>query len=224
VGREEHEEHFPRTRFELDDDPKERTCPAFYSLYRIHNLSHRQGSDQSDGGRPSGWQAHMTKKGGRSVVAKGAGAEPRRAGASLDSHGLEDMLGHRLHLAYRVHLQRFASVGAPHNVRASQFSILNFVYCHPLVKQAELANALGKKHANVVTALDELQQRGLILRMRDPADRRSRVLRLTPTGEKVTVELMERYAELNRDLRNKLGARELDRLLELLREFSRLGE
>lgn len=166
----------------------------------------------------------MTKKAARSGASESLRAEPPGMDESVDLGGLEDLLGYRLQLAYRVQLQRFASVGAAHNIRASQFSILNLVHCNPSIKQTDLAKALCKKHANVVTALDELQRRGLIARMPDPNDRRSRVLRLTPSGERLTLELIDRYAELHRELRKKFGAQQLDQLLELLQKFSRIGD
>lgn len=166
----------------------------------------------------------MIKKTKRSPAPRAIGSGPGGAEGGMSPRGLEDLLGHHLQQAHRAHLRRLASLGAAHDVRASQFSILNFLYCNPSVKQTELANSLGKKHANVVTALDELQRRGFISRVADPNDKRSKFLRLTPSGEQVTVELIERHAELNREIRGKLGAERFDRLLELLQAFSRIGD
>jgi|GEM_PF-436007 len=145
------------------------------------------------------------------------------SGENARLHGLDDLVGYHLNLAYRLQLRRFASIGRAFGIRAPQFAILKLVYCNRDLKQTDLAKALGKKPANLVTALDELEHLGLLSRLPDPTDRRHRVLRLTKRGEKLTRELVARYDELNRDLRERLGDHELDELLRLLRQFVRAG-
>lgn len=164
----------------------------------------------------------MTRKGARPAAARRDRTEMSSADGDVNPRGLEDRLGYHLQRAYRAHLRRFAAVGAAHRIRSSQFSILNVVHRNPSIRQADLAKALGKKDANIVTALDELQRRGLIARMRDPGDGRSRILRLTPTGERLTRELIGRCADLNRELARRFGTRRLDQLIELLERLSRI--
>ncbi|MFC7533927.1 MarR family winged helix-turn-helix transcriptional regulator [Actinoplanes sp. GCM10030250] len=52
----------------------------------------------------------------------------------------------------------------------------------PMRTQAALARSIGADKTRIITTLDELQRRGLIEREPDPADRRVRLLRLTPAG------------------------------------------
>jgi len=164
----------------------------------------------------------MSRKGTRPAAARSVGTDLWSTDDGVNPRGLEDRLGYLLQRAQRAHLHRFASVGAAHGIRPSQFSILNLVHSNGSIKQTDLAKALGKKPANVVTALDELQRRGLIVRIRDPHDARSRLLRLTPAGSRLTVELIDRCAELNRELSKRFGARRLDQLLELLERLSQM--
>src|SRR5690606_7976996 len=186
-----------------------RTRQSGYSLYYIHNLLQRFGSNQPGseplirprraavrsslpvtaccGVRlsssalsliaPLRSRARMTRKGARPAAARRDRTEMSSADGDVNPRELEDRLGYHLQRAYRAHLRRFAAVGAAHRIRSSQFSILNVVHRNPSIRQADLAKALGKKDANIVTALDELQRRGLIARMRDPGDGRSRILR-----------------------------------------------
>ncbi len=55
----------------------------------------------------------------------------------------------------------------------------------PVRTQAALATAIGADKTRIIPVLDELQERGLIERTTDPADRRARYLSLTPAGRKV---------------------------------------
>ncbi|WP_433195937.1 MarR family winged helix-turn-helix transcriptional regulator [Nocardia sp. CA-107356] len=52
----------------------------------------------------------------------------------------------------------------------------------PVYTQAALAKKIRADKTRIIGVLDELQQRGLIRRDPDPADRRARLVSLTPTG------------------------------------------
>ena len=136
--------------------------------------------------------------------------------------GLDTMIGYHLRLAYNMQVQRFATIGGSFNIRPPQFAILAILHHNPRLKQTELTKALNKKHANIVTLLDELQGRNLLSRTTDADDKRSRVLDLTPAGQKLAAKLIARQALLDRDLRRAFGSERLDRLYELLDAFRRL--
>jgi DNA-binding MarR family transcriptional regulator len=149
------------------------------------------------------------------------GKQPPGNGAS-GLKGLDNLIGYRLRLAYNAQVQRFASVGGAYDIRPPQFAILKLAYFNPKLRQTELTAAVNKKHANVVSLLDELEGRKLLSRVPDRRDKRSRVLHLTPKGKRLTAKLLERHARLERNLRQTFGGPELDQLTELLEAFSRL--
>jgi DNA-binding MarR family transcriptional regulator len=159
----------------------------------------------------------------RKTPKKGAARPPRKQ-TPTDNAGsiaspLENLIGYRLRLAYNVQVQRFASVAGEANIRPQQFAALKLAYFSPGLKQQDLTNTLNKKHANIVTLLDELEDLGLMTRVADTADRRSRILNLTSKGKKLTKRLIERYELLDRDLDKALGVQNRRKLVELLDAF-----
>ena len=135
---------------------------------------------------------------------------------------LADVLGYNLRRAHGVQRQRFNAVFAPYRIRPVQLSILGLIHEKRRLKQAELARALDIKRANIVTLLDELERRNLVVRRPERTDRRSRALELTPAGKRLTAELLTLHARLEENVVEHLGQRDHDQLLRLLKKFRKL--
>ena len=105
---------------------------------------------------------------------------------------------------------------APVGIDAREYSILSILETDGPGSQQELARLLGKVPAIVVSAVDALEQRGLVARTRDPADRRRTRVTLTAAGAK-TLAKAHRLADATvAELFNRLDAAELVQLHELM--------
>jgi DNA-binding MarR family transcriptional regulator len=85
--------------------------------------------------------------------------------------------------------------------------------------QERLASRLGVTSPTIMQPIDELHAADLILRDRNPADRREHVLRLTRDGEAYLAEALNAEDEAQHDLTALLGATETAELNELLAAF-----
>jgi DNA-binding MarR family transcriptional regulator len=64
------------------------------------------------------------------------------------------------------------------------YTVLSALDGGPARTQAALAQAIGADKTRIIGVLDELQDAGLICREPDPADRRARLLSITPAGHR----------------------------------------
>jgi DNA-binding MarR family transcriptional regulator len=71
--------------------------------------------------------------------------------------------------------------------------------------QAELATLCGLLPAQIVPALDALQEQGLVERRRDERDRRRSIVRITDDGRALLARADEAAEELERELLGDVG-------------------
>ena len=104
--------------------------------------------------------------------------------AHLDAP-LNGYLGYGLKRALSIVQGDLARVLARHDLRAVSFSALSIIVQKVGLTQTQLADALQIERSNLVTILDELMGRGLILRAPVPQDRRRHAL--MPTAKGITL-------------------------------------
>jgi DNA-binding MarR family transcriptional regulator len=85
------------------------------------------------------------------------------------------------------------------------------------VSQQELVERLDVNRTLMVKLIDSLEQRGLVMRVRNPDDRRAYALHPTTLGREALAQMLPTMAEAEAELAEHLSAEEVERLKELLR-------
>ncbi|NDL56419.1 MarR family winged helix-turn-helix transcriptional regulator [Phytoactinopolyspora mesophila] len=107
------------------------------------------------------------------------------------------------------------------------YAVLSGLGEEPVRTQAALAAAIGADKSRVIPVLDDLQERGLISRRPDPADRRVRLVALTPEGRSVRSRVQAEIQRAEEELLERLSPddrRAFLRTLHTLYESVRVAE
>jgi MarR family transcriptional regulator for hemolysin len=82
--------------------------------------------------------------------------------------------------------------------------------------QLELAHTIGIQGPTLARQLDNLDESGLVSRVRDPADRRNVQVELTPAGHETYERLLQVVTAFDRRLRAGFAEQELEQLAQHL--------
>ena len=85
----------------------------------------------------------------------------------------------------RALIAREEPVLLAHDLSMWGYIVLTALVEQPVRTQAALAQAIHADKSRIISVLDELQERGLIQRQPDEADRRVHLLSLTPAGDQL---------------------------------------
>jgi DNA-binding MarR family transcriptional regulator len=112
--------------------------------------------------------------------------------------------------------RRAAEASTPGGLRPRHLHALGTLSDRGPLSQQGLGEVLSLDPSNVVGLLNELEERGLITRRRDPSDRRRHIVELSTTGEEALADAYVRLGLVEDDLLAALSAEERATLHELL--------
>lgn len=87
------------------------------------------------------------------------------------------------------------------------------------VRQNVLAEQMGVEAMTLSGYIDRLEQRGLVSRTTDPADRRAKLVSLTPGAEEVLQELRSVGDAIREDLSRSMGPGDWNELISTLKRI-----
>ncbi len=107
---------------------------------------------------------------------------------------------------------------APYQLTSSQFRILMILYKAPVcsVRQADIETAFSMTNPTVTGLIHRLEKSGLVERVENPKDKRSKLLALTEYAESKRSEFIALADSIEKEMTDGLSEAEAEVLTELL--------
>jgi DNA-binding MarR family transcriptional regulator len=154
----------------------------------------------------------------KSKDSKLAEAVQEAAGQPLNQDLLLSLVGYNCRRAYLTIVPHFDARMKKFDLRAVDFSVLSLVNANPNMTQKRLSQAVNVSPPNLAILLDKLEERSLIMRQRNPLDKRSQTLVLTAEGTRLCARAEKTVSELETDATSMLSNEERSQLLHLLQK------
>ena len=122
--------------------------------------------------------------------------------------------------AARTLARRFDDALRPHELTHGQFSLLMSLNRPEPPPMGPVALLLAMDRTTLTAALKPLERRGLVQITPDPADRRSRILKLTRKARKLLAEALPIWKQTHEEIERDLPGADPESLRQALRSLS----
>jgi DNA-binding MarR family transcriptional regulator len=133
-----------------------------------------------------------------------------------DHYGMKNSVGYLVRRTSNLILPQFEALFADNELTFSQWTVLMALREWQTSTSAELARNICHDAGSLTRILDQLEQRGLVARLRSDTDRRAVVLRLTPRGAELVEALMPKVVDFWNTLLGDFSHVEIKTLIKLL--------
>ena len=137
----------------------------------------------------------------------------------LDQSVLLSLVGYNCRRAYINIMPMFHKRMAKFQLRPVDFTVLSLLKANPNITQKRMSQAINVSPPNLATLLDRLENRGLVMRQRNPLDKRSQTLVLTAEGMRMCVKAEKTAVELETETTAALSDAERAQLMHLLQKI-----
>lgn len=137
------------------------------------------------------------------------------------SYDFRNAPGHLIRRAHQVAVAVFMDETGEHEVTPVQFAILNALVDDPGEDQVTLAGRVAFDAATFGSVIGRLEAKGWVRREADAADRRRKLLWVTPAGEAAAAAMKRSVARAQRRILAPLSPGEQDQLVALLGKLVR---
>jgi len=166
-------------------------------------------------------KARLIETGARELRRKAQRAKLERAAAEpVDMGGLDEIVGFALRRAQLASFKNYGRLTEDLGITTAQFSVMRLAHSNPGVNQTMIAAALDAVTPRMVSIIDDLERRGLLVRLRSTVDRRSHAIFLTQDGRRLHKLLTKRVDKQNQSMIDRLRGADKTLLLEMLRNLA----
>lgn len=134
----------------------------------------------------------------------------------LDLQFLAVQPGNAIRRLQQIAVALFMDETAGSGITPVQFAALTAVHSQPGIDQRTLAAAIAFDTSTIGGVIDRLEKRGLMVRRTSPADRRVRLLELTPDGEAMLQSIVPGVLRTQQRLLDPLPEAQREPFLQLM--------
>jgi DNA-binding MarR family transcriptional regulator len=139
-----------------------------------------------------------------------------------DNHQFENLAdrpGHLIRRLHQIHVAMFLEECSDFNLTPIQFGVLTVLSGGTARDQVTIARRIGVDRNTAADVIKRLEKRGLLERPGDPADKRTKLARITAAGEELVRNVQPGMMRAQSRLISPLGEDEYQQYMHLTRKL-----
>ena len=132
---------------------------------------------------------------------------------------LEDFIGFYLRRAYEKAFSDFSDILGNDSLRPGNFTLLVLIHENPGITQVGICRAAGRDKSGVTLSLRQMEDDGLIERIRVEGDRRSYASYITDKGQDLYARVLEKGEMHKKQLDDRIGAEKKAEFIKMLKHI-----
>lgn len=132
------------------------------------------------------------------------------------SFPLAASVGYQIRATHRLLQRRLQARIAPHGITLGMWYFLRALWEEDGLTQSELSRRVGTMEPTTLTAIQAMQRKGLVKRIRSKQDRRKLAVCLTPKAQELKQQLLPLARKVVEQATDTLAAAQVRQLLLLL--------
>ncbi len=131
----------------------------------------------------------------------------------------QDPLGLLLSRTYLAYKKKASHLLQDYNITPEQFGVLNNLVVHVGISQKALAELFSKDQTSIGKTIDRLENKKLITRTVDPADRRAVLLHLTTQGQELVAHTQPIMKEVDDEINALLPPEQVQQFIATINQL-----
>lgn len=131
----------------------------------------------------------------------------------------QDPLGLLLSRTYLAYKKKASHLLLDHDITPEQFGVLNNLVAHVGISQKALAELISKDQTSIGKTIDRLENKKLITRTVDPADRRAVLLHLTAKGQDLITATQPLMQEIDDEINDLLTPEQTQQFITIINQM-----
>lgn len=141
------------------------------------------------------------------------------AGQGPVGRDAERQPGFLIRRLHQIHSALFADESAGLDVTPPQYAVLTVIAAQPGLDQSAIAEEVGVDRATLASVVARLEVAGFVRRTIGKADRRQKLLTLTPRGKAILLRMQEPVQRAQERILDPLSPHEREQFLRLLNQL-----
>lgn len=127
---------------------------------------------------------------------------------------IDDSVAYQVRFLYRIYTRHLQDALVDTDITVGMYYFLRILWEQDGLSQTELSQSAGMTEPTTMTAINMMESKGIVKRVRDENDKRRYMIELTEKGRSLKLQILPRIKDINEKSTRTFSENEVDKLID----------